>query len=311
MLGVPLSEWVLESVLRDGLNEIRVKPQILDGLFARLTQTHFNQQYGQPKIEELKTFFTTNQIRIVQALGQVPTSLPCLSIQMLQSTEDEGLQNMGNLFPEFDEDITPNTYVEDVTPLTYDTVTGRLTVDNSVDLSVVCPGWIFEDAAGNTFIIGSGNSNLSGNKYINIGKGVEPDLSGNGKITSSINFKRTDRRMIRLRETINIGCHVKDKVHLVKYLYYIVQYILKSRQEALIKRGIHLDFGVGSVFDRDETFSNENVYSRYCQVNCLTEFVWNQEEVALIDCFDPTIKTPAPNFDSKKAIPYNTSDSED
>ena len=62
--------------------------------------------------------------------------------------------------------------------------------------------------------------------------------------------------------------------------------------DSLIERGINLDFGVGGVFDRADEFQGENVFSRFMEVNCITEFDWNQEEVSLVDNFDLTIKAP-------------------
>ena len=70
-------------------------------------------------------------------------------------------------------------------------------------------------------------------------------------------------------------------------------YILKSRQKSLIDRGIHLDFGTGEVFDReDKTDDNTNLFSRFMQVNCITEYDWDQEIVNLVDCFELTVKAP-------------------
>jgi hypothetical protein len=98
--------------------------------------------------------------------------------------------------------------------------------------------------------------------------------------------------MIRLDETISLGIHARNDVHIAKYLYYLITYILKSRMSSLIQRGIHLDFGVGSVFDRNDEYQGENVFSRFMEVNCITEFDWDQDQVVLIDNFDLTIKAP-------------------
>lgn len=232
----------------------------------------------------------------------VPTSMPCISIQLESSSEDPDIQTLGNSYLDEDEATTPKVYVPVVTPGTYDTVTGKLTVINAADLSIVCPGMIFVDNSGVEFSIQSGNSNMAGNKFINIGTGKDPDLGGDGRIESCLDKKRTERRWIRLHENIKLGCHAKDDIHLAKFLFYILTFILKSRQDALINRGIQLDMEAGSVHDREDEYKGENVFSRFITVNCLTQFDWDQEEVSLIDCFDSTIKVNDPNPDSEDTV---------
>ena len=238
----------------------------------------------------------------------VPMSLPCISIELIRASEDEDIQQFSNEYEEVSEAKTPTVYVPVITPGAYDTVTGKLVVTNAADLSQVCPGWVFVDKAGTKFILEAGNSNVSGNKFINIGKGKSPDLGGDGRIESPIAETRTERRMIRLREVLRLGVHAKDNIHLTKYLYYLLIYILKSRQESLIDRGVNLDREIGEVFDRADEFTGENIFSRFVEFNCLTEFDWDQGEVNLIDCFDPNVKAPMPDPDSTEAVKVNTSE---
>ncbi len=296
-MGAPLTELVLETVIRDGLGELRTNTALLDDIFSRFLDTYFNNQYGQSKIDEIKTYITNNQIRIVQAWAMVPTTTPCISIQLEMSSEDEDIQNLGNEFEDNDEAITPAVIVPVVTPGTYDTVTGKLTITNAADLSLICPGMNYVDDTGAKFTIQSGNSNVSGNKFINIGTGQTVSVAGDGRVDSSLEVKRTERRMIRLHESISLGCHANDDVHLAKYIFYILTFILKSRQESLINRGISLDWGQGSIYDRMDEYKEENIFSRFIRVNCLTEFDWDQGEVNLIDCFNLTVKAPAPDPD--------------
>ncbi len=308
-MGAGLTDLIFESVIRDGLGSIRATPSILDDIFSRFKEAQFINQFGQTQIDRLKTYIQNNQIKITQAFSMIPTVIPCFSIQLIRADEEERLQQFGNEYEDVDTAITPATIVSVVDPGTYDTLSGKLTVINAADLSVVCPGLIFKDSLGIDFEIQSGNSNLSGNKYINIGSGKEPSLLPGGKIVSSLDFKRVERRIIRLRETIRLGCHAKDDIHLTKYLYYILLYILKSRQDSLITRGIQLDRGISSIFDRSEDFVGENIFSRYMDVVCISEFDWDQSQVNMVDCFDLTLKVNNPNPDSPPpAIKVNTSD---
>jgi len=307
-MGAPLTEFVIETVIRDGLGELKATPAKLDDIFAKFLEAQFNNQYGQDKINSIKTYIANNQIKIVQAWAQVPTSMPCISIQLTKSSEDEDIQNLGNNYEDIENSTTPTLYVPVVTPGTFDVLTEKMTITNSADLSVVCPGMVFKDSLGAEFSIRSPISNVSGNKYVTlVSNGNTPDLSADGLIQSSIDFIRTERRQIRLRETISLGCHAKNDIHLVKFIYYILVYILKSRQDSLITRGIELDRGTGNMFDREDSYEGENIFSRFLEVNCMTEFIWNQGDVQVFDCFDLTVETNTPNPDSKTKAPYNTS----
>lgn len=304
-MGAPLTEFVFETILRDGLNEVRLDSSKLDDLFSRFLKTYFDTQYGQDKIDELKTYFSSNPVRIVHAKSQIPKQVPCVSIQMMRTDEESGLQQFSDQFEEVEEAKTPTIIVPTATPGTYDTVTGKLTVVNAADLSQICPGMHFVDNSGVIFDIESGNSNMSGNKFINIGKGKTPDLGGDGRIESSIDKTRTERRQIRLRETIAIGCHANNQVHLAKFLFAVVYYVLKSRSDVLEERGIQVSRGDTSIFDMEEEFQTELVYSRYIQMQCITCFDWDQAEVNLIDCFDVDIKA------EENDVKFSTNTSED
>lgn len=291
-MGAPLTEFVIETVIRDGIGFLRANPTVLDDIFSKFTATWFNTQYGQNHIEKLKTYILQNQVKIVHSFAQVPTSVPCISIQITKSYEDPNEQQFSNEYEEVDTPIDPIVRVANVIPVSFDVATGKLVIDNSVNLDPVFPGMVFIDADGAEFEIQSGNSNLAGNKFISLPRtGNVPNTSEPGQIVSSIRVQRVARRMIRLRETISLGVHGKKDVHIVKYLYYLLTYILKSRMDSMIERGIHLDFGNGALFDRVDQFEGDNVFSRFMDVNCITEFDWNQEQVNLVDNFDLTIRS--------------------
>lgn len=309
-MGAPLTEFIFETVIRDGLGDLRANPTKIDDIFSRFKEAQFLNQYGQAKIDQIKQYILGPQhsIKIVHAWSQVPTHVPCFSIQLLSSDEEEGLQTLSNEFPESETATTPQVYVAVATGTGFDVVKSQIAFDSSTDLSPVCPGMIFVDAADVQFPIKSPISNLSGNKYLTVeANGNTPDLTTPGKVISSIDFTRQDVRFIKLREKIAIGVHANNDVHLTKFLYYVLVWILKSRQESLINRGVTLDRGTGQVFDRDDSFEGENIFTRILQVTCITNFIWTQEDVQVFDCFDLTVKTNTPKPNSPASAPYNTS----
>lgn len=295
-LGIPLTEFVLETVLRDGLGELRADPRKFDYLFSRMNEVQFTNQYGAPKIAQIKTFLMNNQIKIVHAFGLNPTVVPCISIQMLGSEETPNLQTLGNVF---DNDFThkDRDVVEASVQLTaYDPATGKLTVADSVDLSTIRPNQILVDSLENEFIIYGGISNALGNKFLSIGARLEtpPNLISPAAIVDPIDFTLYRREQVRLTETIRLGVHAKDDAHIAKFLYYIVYSILKSRQVSLIKRGIHLDYGTITALDRIDDFKGENIFTRSIDMRCQTEFNYLIDEIAVASSFDLVLKVPDP-----------------
>lgn len=285
MLGITPTEFVLETIIRDGLGDLRANPDKFDKLFMKFTQAHFNNQYGQDHIEMLKTYIQEAKIRIVHSYSQVPTYAPCFSLQILRSEESERDQQFGDYIGDDEVDKTPTQILDPVTPTAYEAVTGKLSIDDAINLGSIAPLMVFVDADSNEFAI-TGVSNLAGNKYIIVDKNATINSTSDGKIQSPVSITRTERRMIRLRESVSIGCHATDQVHLAKYLYYILVFIIKTRTSQLIDRGIELDKGSGNMFDRVDDAGNQNIYSRFLDISCLTEFEWDDGEVNLIDCFD-------------------------
>lgn len=297
-IGMPLTEFVLESVLRDGLGELRASPVKLNYLFSRFKEAQFNNQYGQAKIDQVQTYLERNQIRIVQAFSLNATSIPCISIQIIASEETPERQHFGNEYEPLLDAKDRTVIAASIHPSAYNSTTGKLTVPDSEDLSLVIPNQVFIDCAGNEFTITSGISNLMGSKFISIEKGAEPDLTDPGQVVDPIDFTAYERGMVRLTETIRLGIHAKDDPHITKFIYYIVYSILKSRQKSLITRGIHLDYGMISALDRVEQMGEENVFTRFIDLKCLTEFNFLIDPIAVASSFDLSLFVPDPNPNS-------------
>jgi len=307
-LGAALAEFVLEGIIRDGLGDLKANPSKLDDIFSVLTETYLDKQYGQSKIDEIKTYINNNQIKIVQGWAMVPMAVPCISIELTYASEDEDLQQFSNLYEDTDTPKTPEVIVSTFTTTAYDSVTGKVTIDPGTDLARVKPHQVFVDNDGNKFTIQSGNSNSPSNKFVNIGKDQTPVLGANCFIESSIDITRVDRRMVRDREVLRLGCHASNNIYLTKFIYVILKYILKSRQLVLEQRGIHLDREVGSVFAREDELKGEHIFSRFMELRCFTEFDWDQEEVNLVDSFDDEVKAEMPQPITGTATKVNTSD---
>jgi len=303
-VGFPMTEFVFETVLRDGLGELVNNLSRVDDLFARFNEAHMINQFGQSAIDKVKEYLTNNQIKITHAFAVQPSQMPCFSIQIIASVEEPGDQHLGNTNDTVYRDKDPTIFNTSITPLSFDSNTGKVVVDNSVDLSTLCVRNVFVDASGNKYSIKAPLSNLSGNKYFTIEPTSTVTLNQAGRIESSIDFEGSERKLIRLREAIRIGVHVANDIHLTKYLYYVLFYILKSRNDALINRGVELAAGTASIFDKVDEYQGHHIYQRFIDVECLTEFNWDQAVIQAADCFELTMKVPAPKSNSEEEVVY-------
>ena len=84
-MGAPITELTLETIIRDGLGDLRNNPSQLDDIFSKFLNTYFNNQFGQTAIDELKTYIQNNQIKLVQSWSMVPMQLPCVSIELIRA----------------------------------------------------------------------------------------------------------------------------------------------------------------------------------------------------------------------------------
>src|SRR6185436_5351187 len=127
--------------------------------------------------------------------------------------------------------------VPDLIPTAYDEVTGKLSVDDSVDLSGVHAGYIYVDGDGNEFDVARGISDEEGNKFFFINRFETPNITDPGEIKSFLAYTQHEEKGDSSAVNILIGVHAKDAL-LTKYLYVILKYIMKSRKRDLIKRGL-------------------------------------------------------------------------
>ena len=236
---------------------------------------------------------------------------------MLHADESEDLQQLGDddldlvLADNVARTIIPSN-INGANPLIlldYNPTTGRINVDPQVDLSAACPGLILLDLNGNEFELRSGISNVSGSKFISIDPKLDnPPVLGQATIISQIKCDVRRRRLIRIRERVALGCHAVDKIHLPKLIYYILVFILKSRTDSLITRGLQLNKGIGQVYDREDEYKGENLFSRVLEFEALSIFTWDDGPIQFADCFTDTLRVPSPNPDSSSTVIHSTSE---
>jgi len=86
--GVYPMDFILESVLKAGLQWFQANPTEASTLvFGQLDQPYLA-RYGTAKITELKNYILTTDIKIVQSLRLVDNSVPHISLQLGSGSED-------------------------------------------------------------------------------------------------------------------------------------------------------------------------------------------------------------------------------
>lgn len=85
--GVYPLDFILEAVIKSGLAWFRSDLTAPDLVFGQLDQPYLA-RYGTDKINELKTYITETDIKVVQSFSMIDERLPTISIQLSGGSED-------------------------------------------------------------------------------------------------------------------------------------------------------------------------------------------------------------------------------
>jgi len=286
-----LAEFAIESILREGLNDLKTDDTDLrlTDIFGRLRLPDISAKYGNTQIEKIKTILLRGEINIVQALSQLDnTKLPAYSIHLLGDTEDEAKAAFGDTDGSESTPISPSEIVPAFTATSYDSVTGKVVVPDSVDLSGIYANQFYEDGLGQTFKIENPVDSVLGDKHFTLATGIVVITLAGGRIISSISEKIHDVRFIPAAENIMIGVHSENAL-LTKFLYYILRYILYRKKEKFQEYNLVLSKYNGSDFSLKEPLLPENVYSRFITAQFITYNFWRNDELQIIDTIQPSV----------------------
>jgi len=287
--GFLMPELILESLIRDGFQNVKDDPKIIDDIFAQLTRTYNSRKYGSGEITKIKAMIQ-KEVAVVYSYSQVDANVPCISIMIGSDIESKARDHLGDHYAEATEDITDLAElealnrVEDLQATAYNPLTGQITVDDSSDLTNVYKGMIFVDAEGNEFELLAGINNLPGQKMITIQKQAEVALTGPDEmlIKSSLDYKQFEVKGVTGDVSLVLGVHTKD-VLTTKYLYILLKYFILSRKKDMILRGLYVSMYSGSDFNRDSEYVGDQVYTRFLTISGKIDDTWQSDQVVLID----------------------------
>lgn len=292
-----LTELVVESIIRDGLADIRKsigtdKDQIKD-IFATLALPYLEKEYGQQEIQDISDMVLETPpnppIEIVQGFPNEQAHTRQISINLERDGESEQHASLDDFVEEDDIAIPPTILIPTFNADSYAPLTGVVAVNGAnLNLSNIQTGSIFVDGGGFYYPIIGGITNTNGDKRFSIARGQTPNLTG-CKIISPLASKRSIIRGIRCNE--NVVLTVLTEVPLMtKYLYTIVKYIVASRKTDFMARGLDIDTFDGSDFHRASHLP-ANPYQRYLVLRPrFIEHTWVAENVTLLGQVNAAIK---------------------
>lgn len=286
-MGINLPDLIVECTIRDGIEYLKQNPGRIDDIFSELTRLYAARKYGSAEIAKIKTMLATKTIAVVHSFHEAAAKSPCFSIQLGTEAEAKDRAHLGDFEADVREEMTeeelePFIKIEDLTPDSYDPLTGKVSVDDSYDLSLIHAAYIFVDADENEFELQPGISNVDGNKFFFLQKNQDPDISGPGLIKSFIHETQHEEKGESSAVHLLIGVHAKDAL-LTKYLYAILKYIMFSRKDDLIRRGLVNSSFQGSDFTRDLKYEGDMVFTRFFTLSGQVDDTWRSDDVPLID----------------------------
>jgi hypothetical protein len=80
-------DFLLEDVIRIGLNWFKTDPTAPDAVFSHFKTAFLSAKYGESKITEIVDFITKYDVRIVQHFSMIDEVMPTISIQLLDGSE--------------------------------------------------------------------------------------------------------------------------------------------------------------------------------------------------------------------------------
>lgn len=300
-MGFHFPEIILESVIKDGLENARRIPDAVNDVFSNLTRSFSSKKYGEAELEKILKVIRDKEVSVVHHHSLANAKSPCVSVQLLSDVEDEQRSYFGDhvmmeqTFFSDPDDLANLIVVDSFTPDSYDSKTGEIKVPDGVNLAEVHVNLLFTDASGSEFSILGGISNEAGTKRFFIAKNQTVDLGAGAVIKSSLNYRKYQVKGNTEKTQILVGIHTKDAL-LTKYLYTLVKYFILSRKNDMISRDFQLSSYQGSDFNRNIEYQGDVVYSRYLTISGMLQPTWRSDLVELIDVVDVRTNVPRDDY---------------
>jgi hypothetical protein len=102
-MGFTMPEVVVQTLLQEGLKQLRENEAAFKDIFEQYTQSELNKDYGEDYIASIWKWFSETKIPVVQAWALNIEKIPCISVHLANETEDEAKAAMNDYAGLFDE----------------------------------------------------------------------------------------------------------------------------------------------------------------------------------------------------------------
>lgn len=288
-----LPEIVIESVIRDGIANMKNNEKVIDDVFASLKEPYISSKYGQAEIDRIKSvILNKKEISVVHNLSDIGMNVPCYSIQLGVDLEDKAQAGLGDHEGMHETPITDPIElaalikVDNIVVDSFDVTQFKVTT--ATDLTDGKQSHEFIDASGTAWDI-KAIDKANGCIYLELG--ATPDISDFCRIESKLKTVVHEEKYVASDETIIIGVHAKDAL-MAKYLYILLKYFMVSRKHSMQKRCFDVSSYNGSDFTRNLQMQGDQVYNRFLTITGKIEDTWNAGDVDQIDEVQVTVLVP-------------------
>ena len=280
----------IQCFLRMGFDHLVAHPEDLDEIFSNFKNDSLWKQYGEREIDNIKQWVAQNNIPILLSWSIDPTKVPCISVQIAQSTELVEAASMDDYVDYITEEILPTTVLDYFTPTNVVTGTTEtvVTPPDTVDTLLVRKGQILIDSKDEQYLI----DRTEGDNIIVVQDG-DPINPTRVKIISSTQTVPRKRHQAAISESIDIGIHGHADQNTVLWMYYMVIWIMLRFKPELEKRCMDLSTFSASDFNRESQYLGENVFSRFIRVTARSMVTWLDPPETPIDTLVTNIITPS------------------
>lgn len=284
-MSFKLTELCVEMTLREGLqamrNSIGTSSDQIDDIFSELTAPYLNKNYGESELEKIKHLVQA-PIKITHGWSdQNDIKVPEITINLTSANETEAHAGIEDYAGHIDEVLESTVLVDLFDCDSYSDITGTIICTTSnPDLTTVRTGNILVDSDGNEFKILGGITNDTGDKHFAISTGQVVNLTG-CKIRTAYSGTRTTVRGVRETESILIGIITENPLA-TKYLFHIVKYILLSRKNDLLARGLEISTYDASDFIKWGELPQAFIRSLTLRARFI-ENTWNADKVGILE----------------------------
>ncbi len=293
-MGFKIVEYYIRNIISDGIARLREDVDLIDEIFGDLTCPPLGDLYGKKIVDEIKHFFTNNDVPVLSAYNSNQMQLPSITVHLISSQEDPELRTMQDHGYYQRTPKRAATLAGPIWAKEYDPDTGKLTFDKNVDMTQFIKNRkLFSRRDDVVYTIkGRLQVNEAGTAVAERGEQFCHIVDADGDIPSkidfaelyllsSIDFALHRVAVVHFRETFEIRVNAQTNSDQAIWLYYIVSYILMRNKAKFEEVGLESQTFSTSEFSRDVGKAPNSIWGRTLRFSFLVEHDWREEVDAL------------------------------